>query len=475
MKRAFDSAQRLAALLHPLGEVAVYQSGMSEPVKVFNRICLEEVDRATASRFSKPVLRDIGNGRTAKSSWIPFDDVFSFLVSIDTSAMTQLASFVQVPSSEPEQQPGKTQIEKRIGDYLDHHQLTPAALTRKQKQEIVLDLYQSGLFQIKDAAKVISDQMSLSRASVYNYLNWAKKIRKVRIHQVDTFTDKPFQGNPAGVVLEAERLDEETMRKITREMNLSETAFVLPSELADFRLRYFTPTGDEVKFCGHSTIGALFTIAHEKLFGVSGPGHYPFAVETGAGVIPMEVHLDSDEQASLSFESPPIHLEKYSASHEELEHAIGVETSILHPTTSLFLDTTNRVLLAMVEPLEALLKLVPDLKSLERYCRDHELVAVCLLTPHALDEKNHVHVRVFCPAVGIPEDPFTGCMQGALAVFLDQHKLLPKNTREFGVEQGHAVNRPGSTTVCFSQENGTYQATVHAQAVPFFSTEIHLS
>jgi len=474
MKQVLESAQNLASLLYPLGEVAVYQKNEERPVKIFNRISQEELKTADIFRFKDPAFREFDNGRKAKTSLIPFSKDLFLLVSIDISALSQLATFTDLPKSQKEQEPGKVQIEHRIEDYLHRKQLTIGALNRQQKQELVLGLYQAGLFQYKDAAKFISDQLNLSRASVYNYLNWAKAIRKVRIHQVDTFTDQPFHGNPAGVVLDAEALDDDTMQKITREMNLSETAFVLPSNCADFRLRYFTPPGHEIKFCGHSTVGALYTIAHEKLYGISGPGDYQFSVETTAGVINMEIHLDADEKITLSYESPDIQLVRGRWSHDELKEALGTDDSPFNRNIPLGYDSSNKIAFAVFNSLDELMKLECEFKTLGRFCKQEDLIAVCLITTDSVDPANHVHIRVFCPAVGIPEDPFTGCLQGALAAYLDQHHLLQPGLQVIGVEQGHALQRPGTTQVSFACDKGKYTAKVRAQAVHFFATEINL-
>src|ERR1700733_1589477 len=94
-------------------------------------------------------------------------------------------------------------------------------------------------------------------------------MRVYKIHHIDSFTNVMFGGNPTVTVLNADSLTDEEMKKIAREMNLSETGFVLSSQKADFRLRFFTPPGDEIKFCGHATVGALCAIAREGLFGCS--------------------------------------------------------------------------------------------------------------------------------------------------------------------------------------------------------------
>jgi trans-2,3-dihydro-3-hydroxyanthranilate isomerase len=90
------------------------------------------------------------------------------------------------------------------------------------------------------------------------------------IYWVDAFTDRPFQGNPAVVVPQADGLTDFQMQQIAREVNCSETAFVLTAATpeADFRLRWFTPT-QEVDLCGHATIAAFHALAQEGRFNLS--------------------------------------------------------------------------------------------------------------------------------------------------------------------------------------------------------------
>src|SRR5213595_126965 len=93
---------------------------------------------------------------------------------------------------------------------------------------------------------------------------------EIRIKVVDAFTDRPLAGNPAGVVTNAEGLDERTMRAIAREVNLSETAYVTPSDTADFRVRFFTPT-TEIPLAGHPTIATMHALVEEGRIALQGP------------------------------------------------------------------------------------------------------------------------------------------------------------------------------------------------------------
>src|SRR5581483_3751660 len=127
------------------------------------------------------------------------------------------------------------------------------------------------------------------------------------IHQVDAFTDQLFGGNPAGVVTNADQLTDEEMVKIAREMNLSETAFVLqPTGEADVKLRFFTPAAAEIKFCGHATVGALFQLAQLSMFGLGKSGDNAVRVETNAGVLNMSVLNEKAQVPRVSFGAPAV-------------------------------------------------------------------------------------------------------------------------------------------------------------------------
>ena len=116
-------------------------------------------------------------------------------------------------------------------------------------------------------------------------------MEKYRIVYLDAFTTEPFSGNPCAVLPAAEGLTDDQMQWIARETNLSETAFVLPSEKAAVRVRYFMPN-KEIPFAGHPTIATAFLLAQEQ----TGPAQtvsrldFEFAI----GVLPVEIHRDVD-------------------------------------------------------------------------------------------------------------------------------------------------------------------------------------
>src|SRR5512137_2052836 len=106
--------------------------------------------------------------------------------------------------------------------------------------------------------------------------------------QVDAFTDRPLGGNPCAILFDADDLDAATMQAIAREMNLSETSFVMRSKIADVRARYFTPA-EEIPLAGHPTIATVFALAETGRVNLTGD-HTTISLELQVGPIPVEIY-----------------------------------------------------------------------------------------------------------------------------------------------------------------------------------------
>lgn len=149
----------------------------------------------------------------------------------------------------------------------------------------------------------------------------------LRVYQIDAFTTQRYQGNPAGVVANADGLNEAQMQLIARELNNSETAFVLPArgDDHDVHVRFFTPT-TEVPVCGHATIAAHYVLALE-----GGPAGVRRQL-TGAGV--QRIHTsrdDGDHQIAIEQNAPVFHAPLDGDLVSELARALGLSTSALDP------------------------------------------------------------------------------------------------------------------------------------------------
>lgn len=479
-------ASQLVNLFHPLVEVTLFDEKGSFK-EVFNPFStLKEDQLVDLKKFQAHSTFEelLFTGRNVRSLIYPFyksSKIAGYMrLRYDLSSFKNLQEqlhFLIGPEKIAAQQsktlPWKESIDQNIHSYLGEKKITLQALSTKQKRELISKLQLTGLLDFKESTSYVASKLQISRATVYNYLKTASDLKKIHVHQVDAFTNKKFGGNPAGVVLDADCLDEQTMRKIARELNLSETSFVLKSKKADFQLRYFTPTGHEIMFCGHSTVGALYMIAKEKRFGIT-TGKHSFQVQTLCGILKMEIMVNDKEEIQIAYDAPTINLKQTKITHQEIAEAAECDLKLIDESFPVMFEATNRDLYFVVRSLEDLKKFESNSKTLAQFCKQHDIVVVCAMTQEAFDKKNQFHMRCFAPMVGVAEDPFTGSVLGGLAAYVDTFKLLPKGVQSFNVEQGHFIDRPGIVKVDFTKKGEKYHAKVFAQAVHCFSTEMNL-
>ncbi len=234
---------------------------------------------------------------------------------------------------------------------------------------------------------------------------------------VNAFTRQPFGGNPAVVVADADGLDSALMQKIAREVNCSETAFILTSRHpeADLKIRWFTPT-QEVKLCGHATVAAIHALCEAGRFNLS-PGVLQILyIETLSGVLPVTVDFKG--------EAPWIWLTIPSASFTQLseQHIGQIASALLIPANGLtgVVDSLNHDVLLNVESLERLQGLSPNFAQLAAIGSQEQWRGFCVFTTETVDPKNTAHTRFFAPQSGIHEDPVTGSVSAPLGQYLQQ-------------------------------------------------------
>lgn len=480
-------AQGLVKLFYPLVECSLLDlSGNVQ--EIFNCFSTTKEDQECdlkAFKVNETVSELLSIGKNVRSLLYPLNKekkrIGYLRIRYDLTHFKNLQdqlNFLIQPTSEIQPQtidPWKQLIDQSLNLYLSDNKINLQALSAKQKRELISMLQDKGLFDFKESSAYVATKLQISRATVYNYLKTNADFRKVHVHQVDAFTNKKFGGNPAGVVLDADDLDEATMRKIARELNLSETAFILPSKKGAFKMRYFTPTGHEIIFCGHSTVGTLYMIAKERRFGINKEGLYTFNVETLGGMLKMEAKIGNQGEITVAYETPAIRFRKAPISYHEVALAGKFDERLIHPAFPVMYEETNKDLFVVANSLDALKKIECDPRSFAQFSKLHDIVTLCVFCPEAFDPKTQFHMRCFAPLVGIAEDPFTGSVLGGLTAYVDTFKLLPKNSTHFQVEQGHFLERPGVVRVEFVKKGTTYHAKVFAEAVHCFSTEINLT
>ncbi|MCC7365256.1 MAG: PhzF family phenazine biosynthesis protein [Dehalococcoidia bacterium] len=256
---------------------------------------------------------------------------------------------------------------------------------------------------------------------------------------VDAFTTRAFAGNPCGVVSRAEGLSDLQMQQIARELNLSETAFVLPSEKADFRVRFFTPLR-EIPLAGHPTIATMHTLAEEGRIDLAG-GPRRVHQELSIGVLPVDLaKTDTGAVRVTMTQAKPDFGRRLD--RNLFAQALGIKPSdMLQELPAQVVSTGTPQAMVPVRSLEVLKQLKPDVQHLSDLEQVGHYFSAHIFALETFDPAHRVHARHFAASAGIPEDPVTGSATGAMAAYLWKYGLIREP--RYSVEQGHIMGRPG--------------------------------
>ncbi|MEV0259717.1 PhzF family phenazine biosynthesis isomerase [Streptomyces sp. NPDC050732] len=239
---------------------------------------------------------------------------------------------------------------------------------------------------------------------------------------VDAFAREPLTGNPVAVFFDADDLTAEQMQRIAREMNLSETTFVLaPKQGGDVHVRIFTPV-NELPFAGHPLLGTAIALGRRT-------DADQLRIETAMGVIPFELQRVGGQVVSTSMRQPVPVWEPFDRADELLE-ALGVRESTL--PVEIYRNGPRHVLVGF-ESFEALSKVDPDHRALASF---PDMATNCI-AGSGTTWRN----RMFSPAYGVVEDAATGSVAGPIAIHIARHGLGSYG-QLIEITQGIEIGRP---------------------------------
>jgi PhzF family phenazine biosynthesis protein len=298
--------------------------------------------------------------------------------------------------------------------------------------------------------------------------------RKVQVHQVDAFTREPFSGNPTGVVLNADALSEAQMLAIARELNNAETAFILAPDADDHtvRARFFTPRS-EAGFVGHATIAAQYVLSRRH----DAPRWQ--RQKSKAGIVDIEVRGSNEERRIAIRRSPPqIGRELNDRERLAVLDALALASESLDTRIPpRIVGAAGTRLLIGVRGPEPLKQLKPDLARLTTLSAQIGAGGYFVFTLVSNASDHLTEARMFCPALGIAEDPVSGNAHGLLGAYLAWLGLLVRNGERarFSGVQGYSLHRPGRVEVELEFAGGELSGVwISGQAVSIFQTEIEL-
>ena len=300
-------------------------------------------------------------------------------------------------------------------------------------------------------------------------------MKKVRIVQVDSFTKEKFRGNPAGIVPDADGLTDDQMQAIARELNNSETAFILSptGQNHEVWIRFFTPT-TEVPSCGHATIAA----------------HYVRAVDAnlpscrviqkiGIGILPVEVVREDHDYKIIMTQGRPEFSEIFLPDiGGKIIKALGLSESDIDRRCPIqIVSTGHSKVMIGIRSRNTLNNLTPNLDTLRILSSEIDCNGYFVFTFDSDDDDILTYGRMFAPAIGIAEDPVTGNANGPLGAYLVKHKLVDAadSTFSFKGRQGEAMGRLGTVDVAVDHKSGEpTRVRVGGRAVIVFKTEIEI-
>jgi PhzF family phenazine biosynthesis protein len=282
----------------------------------------------------------------------------------------------------------------------------------------------------------------------------------LRIFQVDAFTSTRFNGNPATVVLDADGQSDATLLAVAREFSHAEVAFVFAANAPDhdIRLRFFNAQ-KEAPFVGHATVAA-----HTVLLALGRRTAGVCRQHSGTGIIEVTAHV---EQLAAGPET----LIEFRQGVPELDTPLPFKTT-LRVAEALRLPATHlheimpariarkgstRLLVPIADP-RHLDTLVPNADTLLSLGKELGADGFFVFALNRNSDEWSTESRMFCPALGIPEDPVSGNAHAMLAAYLWDLGQFGKNSTVFIGRQGRQMNRPGQVTVKLEIEQGSLVA-----------------
>lgn len=278
---------------------------------------------------------------------------------------------------------------------------------------------------------------------------------------VDVFAESKFSGNQLAVVLNANDLSTQQMQTIAREMNFSETSFILydtPGENG-WDVRIYTPTA-EVPFAGHPTLGTSFIIT-KKILQKDIP---QLILNLKVGQIPVFFSTINNRQMIWMKQVQPTFGKEYSAN--QLAHVLSIDIEQIDDKYPILeVSTGLPFILVPLKSLDAVKGCVVNHQAHLSLVANSDVKDIMVFCPETYSRNNQVNARVFVDFLGIPEDPATGSANGCLAAYLVKFKYFHQSSIDIRVEQGYEIHRPSILHLQASLAERKYDINVGGEVV----------
>ena len=288
------------------------------------------------------------------------------------------------------------------------------------------------------------------------------------IYRYDAFSNVPNKGNPAGVVFEADNLSEAKMQAIAKVVGFNETAFILKSEVADIKVRFFTPS-HEMSFCGHGTIAAIVALKTKGFL----QGNKALNIETKVGILPIKINTNDDGEVYISSKLAPAEFLDFAGDIDLLAKAIGIDKAEIDTDFPIMYGSAGIwTLLVPIKKLETFKAMKPVNSSFPEILVEKPRASIHPFCLETFDPKAQMHGRHFSsPFSGIKEDAATGTASGLMAAYYAKYiKNIQHSIIE--IEQGQEIGKDGRVKVEVNYIDEHYQIIMSGTAIYVSELEV---
>jgi trans-2,3-dihydro-3-hydroxyanthranilate isomerase len=262
--------------------------------------------------------------------------------------------------------------------------------------------------------------------------------------QYDAFTDSPFGGSQAAVVADAQGIDKPCRQQIAIELGLPATAFIngIGEDWVEVQ---FMSTVMELPMCGHGTICLVTYLFESNLLKMGDEASKIIQLKLPKGSATVEVSRRADDRFRVLLDIQPPQFKPAPNDNERLATILGIGVSDF--SQDLPLESAHGDFIHLVVPLQSLnsvRRVEPDFDGIVQYCHDYGIETVVVFSQQVEIQGNSLHLRDFCPAVGVAESAAAGTTNAALTSYLIRHSMVQPTDGviHLTAEQGHEINRP---------------------------------
>ncbi len=295
----------------------------------------------------------------------------------------------------------------------------------------------------------------------------------------DAFSENPFGGSQAGVVSDAAGLDQRIRQQIASEIGAPATAFITACSERSVSVRFHSPL-TEYSMCGHGTICLMTRMIEQGVLGWDDNGRIDVELRLPTSISPVQITRREDGRPEVLLDIIPPELRQEAIDQEWLAGLLGLRTQDINQDRPIEIASGDFVhLIVPLSDLKAMARITPDFRGLTNFCKQRGIQTIAVFCSEVDGPNSDVHMRDFCPAIGVAESAGACTTNAALATYLVRHKLLgaADGTEQIIIqaEQGIELERPGIIRSVVSMNGASIsRLQVGGVATKIFDGELHL-